>query len=213
MRQAKTSIATESDPVTESLIIATVEQLIHLNKTIKAQEKKLETICDWPEVDLLTSIKGIGKVTAIVLMLYIQDISRFDSAKKLASFLGVHPEYKVSGDGAKRGSFCMSKKGQKDPRALLYMGAMSSLQTNPIIGDLYNAKRAEGMVGKAALCVCIHKLVRIAYGVLKSGIPFDPAIDERNRENSSKPEETKLTDKSRRYQGYDTKAPVSRASE
>ena len=210
VKQAKLSTACESDPVSAHLTASTVEQLIHLGKTLKVQEKQFEKMCDWPEVDLLTSINGVGKVTAIVLMLYIQDISRFDSAKKLASFFGVHPEYKVSGDGTKKGSFRMSKKGQKDPRALLYMGAMSSLKSNPLINDLYKSKKASGMNGKAAICVCIHKLIRIAYGILKSGIPFDPAIDERNRQNSLKPDEKVMTDKSRRFQGFDNKAPISR---
>ena len=210
IKYAKTSIASENDLVTENLTVSTVEQLISLNKTVKTQEKSLERMCDWPEVALLESIGGIGKITAIVLMLYIQDINRFSSAKKLSSFFGVHPEYKESGDGTKKGSYRLSKKGQKDPRALLYMGAMSSKGKNPVLRELYDKQIAKGMRGKAALCVCVHKLIRIAYGVLKTGIPFDPSIDEQNRKKSLKIVKRNTTDKSRRHQEYDEKAPISR---
>ena len=146
-------------------------------------------------------------------MLYIEDIRRFGSAKKLASFLGVHPEYKLSGDGSKKGSFKMSKKGQKAPRAMLYMSVLAGLSKgsrNALLKRIYDEKRADGMIGKAAIGVCIHKLVRVAYGVLASNKPFEPAIDNKNREKSVPTEKRTCLSKDRRYQGYDTEAPISR---
>ena len=213
IKHAKASTAESSDETTAFLITSTVSQLVHMDKSIDLYEKRLITMCNWPEVDLLMTIDGIGKMTAIVMMLYVEDIKRFSSAKKLASFLGVHPEYRLSGDGAKKGSFRMSKKGQKAPRAMLYMSVLAGLSKgsrNDIIKRIYDEKRASGMVAKAAIGVCIHKLVRIAYGMLASKTSFSPMIDDLNREKSSPVEKNNALGKDRRYQGYDVKAPISR---
>jgi transposase len=213
IKHAKASTAESSDETTAFLIISTVSQLVHLDKSIELYEKRLETMCRWPEVDLLMTISGVGRMTAIVLMLYIEDIQRFESAKKLASFLGVHPEYRLSGDGTKKGSYRMSKKGQKAPRAMLYMSVLAGLSKrsrNPIVRKIYDDKRAQGMAPKAAIGVCIHKLVRIAYGVLASKTAFNPMVDDLNRQKSSPAGKNAVMGKERRYQEYDVKAPISR---
>ena len=66
------------------------------------------------------------------------------------------------------------------------------------------------MCAKAAIGVCIHKYVRIVYGVLSTGKPFDPAIDEKNREKEVSPKKATGVGKNRRFQGYDENAPISR---
>ena len=50
--------------------------------------------CRVPEVELLKTFKGIGASSAIGLILEIGSVERFASAKKLASFFGLHPVYK-----------------------------------------------------------------------------------------------------------------------
>ena len=47
------------------------------------------------EVELLKTFKGIGDYSAIGLMLEIQAVERFATAKKLASFFGLHPIFKI----------------------------------------------------------------------------------------------------------------------
>lgn len=213
IKQARASVAASEDPMDEFLIRSTTNQLIHLDESVKLYEERLKAECNWPEVDLIMTIGGIGRMTAIVMMLYIEDIRRFSSAKKLASFLGVHPEYKLSGDGVKAGSFKMSKKGQKAPRAQLYMCVLSALSLknrNQVIRRVFDEKKAQGMSSKAAIGVCIHKYVRIVYGVLSTGTRFDPAIDEKNRTKEILPKKATGVGKNRRFQGYDENAPISR---
>ncbi len=63
----------------------------------------------------------------------------------------------------------------------------------------------------AALGICMHKILRIVYGMLKHNKPFDPQIDVANQQqcdridNVSRENETQ-----RRFQTYDANAPVSR---
>jgi transposase len=206
---AKQSIASATDETTSQIIKALVQQIRQLSKTIDAQTKAMADKCSIPEVELLKTFIGIGNDSAVGLILEIGPIERFKSAKHLASFFGLHPVYKKSGDGS--WGFHMSKKGRRVPRQILYMVAMVAIQSNPLIREIYEKHTEKGMKKKAALGVCMHKIIRIIYGMLKHNQPFDPEIDRANRKKQNAQDEKKVgLDKSRRYQAYDVKAPISR---
>jgi transposase len=197
------------DETTSQIIKATVQQIRQLSKTIDAQTKAMADKCSIPEVELLKTFIGIGNDSAVGLVLEIGSIERFKRAKHLASFFGLHPVYKKSGDGS--WGFHMSKKGRTVPRQILYMVAMVAIQSNPLIREIYEKHTEKGMEKKAALGVCMHKIIRIIYGMLKHNKPFNPEIDRKNREKrNTQGEKKNCCDKSRRYQGYDVKAPISR---
>lgn len=205
---AKKSVASASDPVTEQIIVATVKQIVHLKKIIETQTQMLADECDVAEVDLLKTFIGISDFSAIGLMLQIQCAKRFSTSKKISSFFGVHPAYKKSGDGTWK--WRMSKKGRKQGRQILYMVAMSAIQSNPLIRDVYNQAVERGMEKMAAMGLCMHKILRIVYGMLKHNKAFDPQIDLKNR-HKKPPRQRKVgRDKDRRYQDFDSKAPISR---
>jgi transposase len=206
---AKQSVASATDEITGQIIKATVQQIRQLSKAIDAQTKAMTDKCSIPEVALLKTFIGIGDDSAVGLILEIGSIERFESAKHLASFFGLHPVYKKSGDGT--WGYHMSKKGRIVPRQILYMVAMVAVQSNPLIREIYDKHTEKGMEKKAALGVCMHKIIRIIYGMLKHNKPFDPKIDRKNREKQNTQGEKKVCrDKSRRYQAYDAKAPISR---
>jgi hypothetical protein len=205
---AKKSVASADDEVTEQLITATVKQILDLNNTIKAQTKILTGKCSIPEVELLKTFIGISDYSAIGLMLEIQSIQRFLLSKKLASFFGIHPAYKKSGDGTWK--YRMSKKGRKEPRRILFMVAMSAIKSNPLIRSIYQQAVQRGMEKKAAVGLCMHKILRIIYGMLKHKKAFDPQIDRRNRHKKPLRQRKVGQGKDRRYQDFDSKAPISR---
>jgi len=205
---AKKSVASASDKVTEQLIVATVKQIVHLKKTIKTQSEILANQCQIPQVQLLKTFTGIGDYSAIGLMLQIQSISRFLTSKKLSSFFGIHPEYKKSGDGTHK--YRMSKKGRKEGRRILFTVTMSAIQSNPLIREIYQQAVDRGMEKMVAMGLCMHKILRIVYGMLKHNTAFDPLIDLKNRQKKP-PQQRKIgQEKDRRYQDFDAKAPISR---
>jgi hypothetical protein len=205
---AKKSVASATDKITQQIIVATVKQIMHLKKTIETQTKTMTKACSIPEVELLKTFSGISDHSAIGLMLEIQSVKRFQTVKKLASFFGIHPRLIISGDGVS--AFRMSKKGRKVPRQILYMVAMSAISSNPLIRDIYEDRVEKGMEKMAAIGLCMHKILRIIYGMLKNNQAFDPDIDRRNRQRTSQRKDTTRVDKNRRYQVYDAKAPISR---
>ncbi|MBT8331013.1 MAG: transposase, partial [Deltaproteobacteria bacterium] len=206
---AKHSVASATDPVTAQLITATVGQILQLKKTIAAQTDLMTAQWDVPEVKLLKTFTGIGDISAIGLILEIQSVARFKSSKKLASFWGLHPVYKISGDGS--GAFKMSKQGRVNPRKILYTVTLSAIEHNPVIKPIYQYHLQQGKHKMDAIGICMHKILRIIYGMLKNNTAFDPKIDAANRQRSL-PDITAYPkkNKNRRFQRYDSKAPVSR---
>ena len=80
-----------------------------------------------------------------------------------------------------------------------------------MIKPLYQYHLAQGREKMDAIGICMHKILRIVFGMLKNNTAFDPKIDTANRLRmiSTKPIDPKK-DKNRRFQGYDPKAPISR---
>ena len=205
---ARKSVASATDKVTGKLIIATVKQISHLKQVINTQTGLMAQECSVPEVDLLKSFIGIKDFSAIGLMLEIETVERFLSVKKLASFFGLHPVYKVSGDGS--GGFHMSKRGRREPRQILFMVALTAIQSNPLIRGIYLEHIQKGMEKMAAIGLCMHKILRIIYGMLKNNSAFDPEIDLKNRQKMVLRKSKVHKDKNRRYQDFDSNAPISR---
>lgn len=208
VQSAKRSVASATDKITQQLIVATVKQIMHLKKNIKTQTEIMAKECSVPEVELLKTFIGINDYSAIGLVLNIQSVKRFITSKKLASFFGLHPALKISGDGI--AVVRMSKKGRTEPRQILYMVAMTAITKNPLISGIYQKHVSKGMEKMAAIGLCMHKILRIIYGMLKHNSAFDPEIDLRNRQRSVQKRKSRKDDKIRRYQDYDPKAPISR---
>jgi transposase len=206
--KAKLSISSSDDLITENIIKATVEQILLLDKTIARHEKQISDCCNLPEVKILESFKGIATYSAVGLILEIGAIQRFSSSKKLASFFGLHPTLKSSGDGF--AAVRMSKKGRREPRLILFNVARTAINCNPLIKEIYQKHVKRGMPKMAAIGCVMHKILRIVYGMLKNNQKYNPDIDMHNRERSAPKNLSVKVSKSRRYQLYDNQAPVSR---
>ncbi len=206
---AKHSVASATDTTTQQLIVATARQISHLNKIIDTQLQQMIKTCNLPEVQLLKTFDGISDKSAVGLIIEIQTVKRFDNVKKMASFFGVHPVYKTSGDGV--GGMKMSKQGRKRPRQILYMIALAAIKCNPLIKKVYQKHQKLGKHNMAAMGICMHKILRIIYGMLKHNKPFDSRIDIANSQrNMAVKKDKPKKNLSRRFQVYDQKAPVTR---
>jgi transposase len=123
--------------------------------------------------DLLTSIPGIGDLTAGRLLAELRDMRAFDSARQVAAFVGLTPRQIQSGSSLHRRTR-LSKQGNAALRAALYMPAVVAKRCNPLIRALAARLRARGHCEMSIIGAAMHKLLHLAYGVLKSGQPFDP---------------------------------------
>ena len=107
----------------ESEIITLLEQI----KTFIESEDFTESIRN--NIELIDSIPGIGRLTAITLMAEIGDIDGFIKPKHLVAFFGidssVNESGKFKGDDNK-----ISKRGTRIGRRALYAVALASIRSN-----------------------------------------------------------------------------------
>ena len=125
--------------------------------------------------DLLQSIPGIGEVVSQNLLTWLHERAGFDQAKQLAAFAGLSPKRHESGSSV-RGKTRLSKVGHADLRRLMYFPAMSAVRFNPLIKTFADRLKTAGKPPKVILAAAMRKLLHIAFGVLKSGQPFNPNI-------------------------------------
>jgi transposase len=125
------------------------------------------------QCDLLTSIPGIGDLTAFKLLAEIVDVHAFDSARQLAAFAGLTPRQRRSGSSV-RGRSRLSKRGSPRLRNALYFPAIVALRHNPILHTFAQRLLAAGKSKMQVVAAVMRKLLHLVFGILKSGHPFDP---------------------------------------
>ena len=207
------SVASATDENTGVLIRQIALQIKMFDQTIENQMSLIEKEMICPEIDILKTFKGIDTISAIGLTLEIGVVERFYCVKSICSFFGLNPKFKQSGD--KIIGVRMSKQGSRNMRKILFNIAKGAIVYNPLIYEVYNRKLSEGMSKMASIGVCMHKILRIVYGMLKNKKAFDIQVDKQNASRSaSKQDEKKQLKnayivKTRRFQEYDQNAPIS----
>lgn len=123
--------------------------------------------------DLLTSIPGIGELTAARLLAELPHWSSFSSPNQVAAFAGLSPRQHLSGTSVRRRTR-LSKRGSARLRTALYMPAISAKQHNPVLAAFAQRLLDAGKPKMAVLAAVMRKLLLLAFAILKSGRPFDP---------------------------------------
>lgn len=149
----------------------------HAEKVIVKTEAKILEIIDNEHKSMLknlTSIPGIGKKTAIALIVATGGFTRFDSHKKLSSYLGLCPRIFESGSSV-RGRSRICKLGMVRIRKFLYMCTWSAIKANEACKEMYERLVENGKPKMVALIAVANKLVRMAFAIAKSGVKYHPA--------------------------------------
>ena len=174
MRQAERNrldVAHASVAASIGTEIANLDEAI---KLVKAQITR--TINDDPELktraDLLHTIPGLGDKTIPQLLAYIGRPERFKSVKAVTAYASLTPMIRQSGTSLdkRRGTHPM---GHQELKRMLYFPAMVAGRYNPLVAAFWARLKAQNKPGKVIVVACMHKLLAIAYGVLRSGKPFD----------------------------------------
>lgn len=164
--------------VTAPLVVQTLtEHIAFLDQHISDLEHHIQQFIDQhPDLkrqrDLLDSIPGLGPLTAALLLAEIPNIPGFAEANDVVAFAGLNPRRIES--GTLRGHTRLSKIGNPAIRHLLFLPALSAKRHNPILAPWANQLAARGKAKLAVIGAVMRRLLILAYGVLKSGQPFDP---------------------------------------
>jgi len=150
-------------------------QLKHLNKEIGLLEDRLLELVkqdQQQQLTLLKSIPGMGVKTALFLIVVTDGFSKFETASQLCSYVGITPTIRESGSSV-RGRSKISKVGNKKLRNLLFLCAFSACKYNRACREIYERIVAKGKSKKVALIAVANKLLKQAFAIAKSGLPYD----------------------------------------
>ncbi|MFC2533266.1 MAG: IS110 family transposase [Capnocytophaga ochracea] len=146
----------------------------NLDKLIDNLEKDIVSITEEEfekQVQLLTSIKGIGKKVATTLVIITNGFSFFENPKQLSRYIGICPTYQQSGKSLNYNGH-INRNGHSTLRGQLFIASWSATKYNSSCKALFERLREEGKPWKLAQIAVCNKLIRQAFAVIKSGVAY-----------------------------------------
>ena len=120
------------------------------------------------KAQLMTSVPGVGRVTAITLLAELPELGALPR-REISALVGVCPYSRDSGRYRGRRSIW---GGRAVVRATLYMAAIVASRHNPVIRAFYQKLVSAGKLKKVALVACMRKLLGILNAMLKHDMPW-----------------------------------------
>ncbi len=176
----KTMVTNSLEALTQQPVSSPVA-LQQLQRTKQTLEEQLHTIENellalleeryTQEMGLLRSIPGIGRKTAGMLLLFADGFTPYSNYRQLIAKAGLSPREHTSGTSI-RGRVRITKMGGGLIRSKLYLCSLSAKRANAACKALYDRLVAKGKNGKLALIAVCNKLLKQAFAIIKSGMPY-----------------------------------------
>lgn len=150
--------------------------IIQLNEQIKIVDQQIQELIEQDaqvsqKVNLITSIKGVGIVTAVALMVETNEFTKYEDAKKLACAAGVVPFEHSSGLYKSKGR--VSPRANKKLKTLLQQCARSAIAVPGELRDYYCRKVAEGKHKMSVLNAVRNKILHRIFAVVRDNTMYD----------------------------------------
>lgn len=160
-----------NSPVYDKALCCTLKSHVkQLKKRIEKLEEQIEALIkeeDSCVVGRICTIPGIGKKTAIALLVATKGLHGFDNYRQVSSYLGLCPRIYDSGKSV-HGKAHICKMGMGWIRKLLYMCSISAIKYNKNCMDLYNRLREKGKPVKLAMIAVANKLLKQIFAIVKN---------------------------------------------
>jgi transposase len=162
-----------TDPLVQQDLKAHIQ---YLDNTIAELRQRIQDHIDQnpglkQQQDLLNSIPGIGNTTSAWLLSEI-NFNSYAHARQLAAHAGLVPRHWQS--GLLRPKSALSKIGNPYLRKALYLPALTAIRHNVVIQIFARRLADKGKAKMSIVAAVMRKLLHIAFGVIKSGKPFNP---------------------------------------
>lgn len=165
------------DRAENKLLFSIPEKLIkELNKQIESLEKEIDLVLEEsPDImnnyRLITSISGVGRQTALHLIVITNNFLLFADHRKLASYAGVAPFPYTSGISIK-GKTKVSSLANKKLKSLLSACAVAAIKSDPEMRLYYNRRAEDGINRMNTINAVRNKLLARVFAVVKRGTPY-----------------------------------------
>ena len=178
LKAAQGSVGTSS-PTKEIILRQKACLLMQLEQHLQELTDMLMELCRakiQKDMDVLTSIKGIGEKTAMNFLIEIGgDIKQYESHRKLIAMAGLDPALYQSGKIDRKGK--ISKRGNRHLRRVIWLMATKVIQFNARFKQHYLKRIKDGLPYKMAVLATAHKLIRVMFAMLRNKTLFDPRIN------------------------------------
>ena len=152
------------------IVLKEYEEICQKIKEITASIENLAKNSLYQErVNLLKSIPGIGNLSAMIILLEIFDITRFRSAEKFASYVGLVPSEYSSSQKIRKGS--LSAMGNKTLRGLFIEIAWTVIRKAPALLAKYDRVKKGKSKSESIVAVANSLAKRVRY-VLMNREPY-----------------------------------------
>ncbi len=173
---AATSIGRHHAPIYRAKVEHFCDDVRSLREKIHGLETELERqVREHALASLLTTIDGIGILTAAQIIAVVGDPARFRNAAAFAAYIGVVPGTQQSGL-RRPGQASLSPIGHARLRRALWMPTLAAAAVghSPWLAAFYRRLKSAGKPSKVALVAAMRKLATAIYTVAKNRKPFVP---------------------------------------
>jgi transposase len=134
-----------------------------INKQLKELESLLSTLVQEDEAvkkqhGYITSVPGVGNITALNLIIRTEGFTHITEAKQFACYAGVAPFKHQSGSSI-RGKTRVSKLANMTMKKLFHLAAMSAIQCSDEMSVFYQRKLSEGKNKMSVINAVRNKLI------------------------------------------------------
>jgi transposase len=166
IKLAKASVASES-VAKEWILSEKIETLLYLEQKKARMTEALVEACRSmrvDELDIITSVDGISKITGSTFLAELGDIKSFRSHKHMIAFAGLDPSVHQSGqyEGISR----LSKRGNRHLRRVIFLMTLCAVRSQNIFREYFLKRKGEGLPAKKAILATAHKLLRVLFAML-----------------------------------------------
>jgi transposase len=121
--------------------------------------------------ELCRSVKGVGLVLALELIIHTQNFTCFDGWRKFAAYCGTVPYPYQSGTSIK-GKTRVHPASDKRMKSLLTMASISALRVDPELKLYYKRRTEEGKPKMSVINMIRNKILARIFATVNRGTPF-----------------------------------------
>lgn len=151
-------------------VIAVLERSIS-----RAEEEINRLIKEDPQLkhlfELITSVQGIGAITAAHVITTTNEFKDYNNPKKYSCYSGIAPFPHSSGTSI-RGRHRVSHLANKTMKTLFHLAAMAAINAKGELRDFYVRKVAEGKNKMTVINAVRNKLILRIFSVVKRNEPY-----------------------------------------
>ena len=127
--------------------------------------------------EIAKSVHGVGKQTALFVLVYTNGFTLFDEWRKFACYCGLAP-FEHTSCISIRGKTRVSHLANKKLKSLLTMCALNTIKKENEFKIYYDRRIAEGKSAMSTINILRNKIVSRIFAAVKRGTPYQPVLQQ-----------------------------------